>query len=171
MLLLNKKHYIFLILLSIFGLALTFVTFISFKNFEHEKINVNLKEKANDRISTFQDIINISTNEVLSLGAFFNASEKVERHEFQEFSQSLLSHHSSLQALEWIPRVPDAELRLYEESARQDGISDYRITERTEQGVMIPAKKRNEYFPVFYIEPLSGNELAFGFHYTIPKFF
>jgi CHASE1-domain containing sensor protein len=29
---------------------------------------------------------------------------------------------------------------------------------------MVPASSRVEYFPVFYVEPYSGNELALGFN-------
>lgn len=125
MFLLKKNHYLFLILLGTFGIALTIVTFITFKEFEHEKITSNLKEKAEDRIFTFQDLIDDTIDEIISLGAFFDASEKVERREFHEFSQSILTHQPRLQALEWIPRVLDTERSLHEESARQD---DFRIT-------------------------------------------
>jgi CHASE1-domain containing sensor protein/CheY-like chemotaxis protein len=163
MLLLKKEHYIFLILISIFGFSLAFVTYISFKDFEQEKISTTLKEKADDRIVTFQHLIDDSIDEIISLRAFFNASEKVERLEFHAFCQSILEHQPGLQALEWIPLVTDAERRLHEESARQDGFPDYRVTEREKQGLMIPAHKRDEYFPVYYIEPLEGNELALGY--------
>ncbi len=160
---LNKKHIVSLLLLSLFGVALTYIAFISFRESEHEKITLNLKDKAEDRIFTFQDLIDDSIDEVVSLAAFFNASEKVERQEFRKFSESLVSHHPGLHALEWIPRVLDAEREEYEESARKDGFSDYHITEREEQGLMIPAQKREEYFPVYYIEPLADNELALGY--------
>ena len=57
----------------------------------------------------------------------------------------------------------DTERSLHEESARQDGFSNYQITEREKQGAMVAANKRDEYFPVYYVEPLAGNELALGY--------
>jgi signal transduction histidine kinase/ActR/RegA family two-component response regulator len=163
MVILKKNHYISLILLAIFGFALAFVTYASFKDFEDEKIALNVREKSEDRIFTFQGLVETSIEEITSLAAFFNASEKVERQEFQLFSQSILSRHSSFLAVEWIPRVPDAERLQHEESARQEGLLDYRITQREKQGVMVPAEKRDEYFPVYYLEPQKGNELALGY--------
>jgi signal transduction histidine kinase/CheY-like chemotaxis protein len=163
MTILKKNHYIFLLLLGIFGATLALVTFASLKNFEDEKIAANLRDKSEDRILTFQNVINRSIEEILSLAAFFNASEKVERLEFHGFSQSILSHSPGFVALEWIPRVPAAERRQFEESARQDGVLDYQITQRKEQGIMVPAEKREEYFPVYYLEPQEGNEMALGY--------
>ncbi len=105
---LKKNQYIALLLLAAFGAALAFATFVAFNEFEQEKIHINLREKGKDRISTFQELIDKSIDEIYSLAAFFNASEKVERLEFLDFTRTILANHDGLQALEWIPRVVDA---------------------------------------------------------------
>jgi signal transduction histidine kinase/ActR/RegA family two-component response regulator len=160
---LKKNHYIALLLLAAFGAGLAFFTFVAFNQFEQEKIRVNLKEKGKDRISTFQELIDKNIEEIFSLAAFFNASEEVERLEFRAFTQAILTHHPGLQALEWILRVPDPERLQHEESARRNGLPGYRVTERKEQGNMVPAGKRTEYFPIYYLEPNAGNEEALGY--------
>ena len=68
-----------------------------------------------------------------------------------------------IQALEWIPFVSGPERKDFEERARQDGFTNFVITERQKQGVMVPAPERDAYFPVYYIEPQEGNEKALGF--------
>ncbi len=106
------------------------------------------------------------TSDVLileSLHALFDASERVKRDEFRAFVAPLLVHHAEIQALEWIPRVRDSERAVYERTARRDGLDGFQITERQTQGVMVPAGKREEYFPVYFVEPLKGNERAVGF--------
>ncbi len=163
MFLLRKKHFVFLVFLSLFGLVLTYAAHVAYKNVELEKLTSNLKERTEDRIFTFQELVEDNIDEMLSIEAFFNASEKVERQEFHRFCQTVLSHQPAVLALEWIPRILNAERKLYEESAQQDGLSKYQITERKKQGVMVPARERDEYFPVYYIEPLAGNELALGY--------
>ena len=67
-----------------------------------------------------------------------------------------------MQALEWIPKVIDSERTLYEQNAKKY-FKDFYITERAEQGTMIRAKERKEYFPVYYVVPEKGNEAAIGF--------
>ncbi len=160
---LKKNQYIALLLLAAFGAALAFATFVAFNEFEQEKIHINLREKGKDRISTFQELIDKSIDEIYSLAAFFNASEKVERLEFLDFTRTILANHDGLQALEWIPRVVDAERLQHEEGARRNGLPGYRITERKEQGKMVPAGRRAEYYPVYYLEPQAGNEGALGY--------
>ncbi|MCH8888694.1 MAG: PAS domain S-box protein, partial [SAR324 cluster bacterium] len=44
-----------------------------------------------------------------------------------------------------------------------EGHPGFRFSERERQGRMIRAGSRAEYFPVYYVEPLQGNEAAFGF--------
>lgn len=39
----------------------------------------------------------------------------------------------------------------------------FEFTERKEQGIMTRAENRDNHYPVYYIEPLIGNEEAFGF--------
>jgi len=74
-----------------------------------------------------------------------------------------LSRYPGIQALEWIPRVPDSEREVYEEGSRKDGFPDFQITERKAQGNMVRAAQREEYFPVYFVEPYEGNEVALGF--------
>ncbi|MHC4295226.1 MAG: CHASE domain-containing protein, partial [Planctomycetota bacterium] len=87
----------------------------------------------------------------------------MERAEFQTFVAPILSHHPDIQALEWIPRVRDRERGTYEATARRKGFKNFRITELRRQGEMVPAARREEYFPVHYVEPLKDNEPAVGF--------
>jgi PAS domain S-box-containing protein len=98
-----------------------------------------------------------------SIKGLFDSSETVDRQGFQLFVQRLFDRHSGIQALEWIPRVTDARRSLYETAARRAGFAEFQITERQNQGQMVPAGWREEYFPVYYVEPYAGNELALGF--------
>lgn len=98
-----------------------------------------------------------------ALNAFWLASREVTRTEFQRFVMPLLDASESIQALEWIPRT-SAEMRdAVELDARQDGAAGYQFTEAGEDGAMVERRPAEMYFPVLYIEPLEGNEMALGF--------
>ena len=98
-----------------------------------------------------------------ALAQFFTNSQSVTRKEFHNFTQLYLERFPNIQALEWIPRVYHHQRPDYEKQAQADGFRDFRLSERQQQGFMIPAKPRDEYFPVYYINPLKGNETALGF--------
>jgi len=97
-----------------------------------------------------------------ALGALYEASERVTRQEFRAFVGKLLESNGTLQALEWIPRVHLADRARYEESARP-AMAGFEITERGADGSLIPAPPREVYYPVYFVEPLAGNETAAGF--------
>ena len=96
------------------------------------------------------------------IAGFYAGSREVERDEFRVFVAAL-GELQAVQALEWIPRVPDAQRAVFEAAARADGFAGFAFTERRWQGNMVKAERRAEYFPVFFVEPHVGNEAAFGF--------
>lgn len=119
-----------------------------------ENINVSLEAE-----------IELSFEMIRSIRGLFDASNFVSREEFKIFVTGMLYRHNEIQAFEWIPRIPHARRRLYEAKVRQEKFPDFRITQRARQGqIMIPDRRRKEYFPVTYVEPLIGNEAALGFN-------
>ncbi|WLT40164.1 CHASE domain-containing protein [Synechocystis sp. B12] len=69
----------------------------------------------------------------------------------------------SIQAWEWIPKVTAADRENFERRARQDGIENFQIFELNRRGKPVPAEGREVYYPIFYAEPLAGNDIALGF--------
>ena len=92
----------------------------------------------------------------------FDARASVSRAEFRALTQRVYARLSGARAIEWIPRVPHAEREAFERAARHDGFGNFSITERV-AGVSRPAEPRDEYFPVYYVEPLAGNEPVLGY--------
>jgi CHASE1-domain containing sensor protein len=68
-----------------------------------------------------------------------------------------------IHALEWVPRVPEADRLAYEEAARQAGFPSFHFREASHYKGTVPVGQRNEHFPVYYVEPYVGNEAAKGF--------
>jgi PAS domain S-box-containing protein len=75
-----------------------------------------------------------------------------------------LAKHYYIQALEWIPRVQGPARSEYERLARADGLHGFSFTETRGAAAPVVAAPRDEYFPVFYLEPLAGNEKALGYN-------
>lgn len=145
------------------GLSLSLIAFLLVRENEQSRFAIQFNALAAERINLLQQQIDRNLDTVVSLAAFFDSSREVERREFQIFAANLLSRHPSVRALEWLPRVPAAERDAYEQQARADGYPDFRISELSAQGDLVPASPRESYFPVFYLEPIENNEKAFGF--------
>ena len=98
-----------------------------------------------------------------SIERLYASSDHVTRHEFATFVQTSFERTPGIQALEWIPYVPHERRAEFEALAQSDGVEEFTITERREQGEMMRADRRDSYFPVYYVEPLRGNRSAMGF--------
>ena len=95
---------------------------------------------------------------VRSLRAFYDASERVERNEFHDFTGALLLAHPGMQQLAWAPLVAAGQRAEHERSAIEQANNDYQIREANAQGELIPAKERGEYFPLCFLQP--GDSMA-----------
>lgn len=114
-------------------------------------------------VATFSQKLSASMSAIDSIIGLFLASNKVDRDEFGIFASNIMKNTPGIQALEWIPRVPHRERLKHEELARQQGYENFSFTERGSDNVLIRAGAREEYFPVYFIEPVRGNFAALGY--------
>ena len=70
---------------------------------------------------------------------------------------------TSIQALEWIPRVSEDQRQSFERTISAETGAQFEIRERNASGELEAPASRAEYFPVTLVEPLAGNEAAVGF--------
>ncbi|MFP6581130.1 MAG: CHASE domain-containing protein, partial [Candidatus Hydrogenedentota bacterium] len=98
-----------------------------------------------------------------AMKSFVAISGHVDRQSFSNFAKRLQSERSHFQAIEWIPLVTSDEREKFEQLAQEDGFRDFQFTERATQGTMVRRSDQDTYYPVYYVEPLKGNELAVGF--------
>ncbi|MBW8042524.1 MAG: PAS domain S-box protein [Planctomycetes bacterium] len=158
-----RYQYVPLILVVCTGVIVSILLFTTVRSRQRKQMEIDFYHASKDRVSVLKGHIDQSMRAIEWVAGFYNGSPKVEREEFREFVQHYPQSFSSVQALEWIPRVPDTERQAYEAAAREDGFTDFQFTERKSQGHMVRAAKRKEYFPVYYVEPYKGNETALGF--------
>ncbi len=163
-----RKHlrgyrFVPLTLLVCLGVGASILGFCLVRVWEEEQLRKDFHRAAEDRVSALERDIGSDLLVLEALHSLYAGSHTVERSEFAVFVKPFLTHHGAIQALEWIPRVPDSQRAAYEEAARNEGFPQFQITERHSQGQMIRAPRREEYFPVYFVGPYEGNEVAHGF--------
>ena len=99
-----------------------------------------------------------------SVSAFEGLGNPPDRTEFSRFVSGAIARLPELQALSWIPRVPLAMRKDFEARAQREGFAGFEFTREDYKGAMVPDIPREEYYPVYFLEPLAGNERAFGFN-------
>ncbi len=149
-------------LTALIGLTLTGGLFLDLRQENHEGLERRFQLIAAQRAGLVIEKFRDNLRDLDAVKRFFDGSEAVAREEFHQFVTPILDH-GGFQAIEWLPRVPREQRAEFEAAARRDGLADFRFTELDGDGAMVPAAERDEYFPVYYLEPYASNEKALGY--------
>lgn len=159
----SARRFLSPVVVVVVGVLLSLGIFLILRNLEVENARASFDSVARERLDALETNIVLTVNNLISVDAFFDASQRFDRAGFARFAAALLAQNKAIQALEWIPRVPKHLLSSYEGAARHDGFPSFQFTERLPDGEMVRAGDREEYFPVFFVEPFAGNEKALGY--------
>ncbi|HRE55647.1 MAG TPA: EAL domain-containing protein [Candidatus Competibacter sp.] len=144
------------------GLSLTGGIFLEFRQRSREALERRFQTVAVERSGLMVARFQGSLRELDAIRRFYNGASTVSRAAFHRFVTPILDH-GEFRALEWVPRVPRERRAEFEAAARQDGLAHFQFTENDPEGRLTPARERDEYFPVYYLEPYAGNEAALGY--------
>jgi len=118
--------------------------------------------QADSYFKTIESALHSSRELLVSLKSFIENSDNLSRDRFDKYSKALLKERQYVQAMEWIPKVSNDKRPAYERFAQQQGLSDFQI-KQGDFGSLKRASSRSEYYPVYYVYPLTGNESAVGY--------
>ena len=104
-----------------------------------------------------------SDSEVLrTLGALFAANHEPDLDTFQHLSEVVIAERDEIRAIEWVPRVSDADREPFLTKMREI-YPGFDIKAFGPGGEEVPVEQRDMYFPVTYTVPKVRNENAIGF--------
>ena len=144
------------------GVVLSVVLYLRVQGLEHERQRVEFQRRVDQVAAALQQRIDDTLAVLYALRAFSAASREVERHEFGRFAQDIRRRYAEIQALMWVPRVPEAMRPASEAAAQAEGHPHFQITELDPAGRVRRAVPRAAYFPAYHVEPLVGNEMLLG---------
>ena len=135
---------------------------ISLKQRQEELMKQDFEFKSKEYSLVIEKEISSTLKALTSIKALFSVSEQVTRKQFKSFNAYVLERIKGIKAIEWIPRVKSSERQYYEENAKKEGLVNFQFQD-CKDGKMVPAPERLEYFPVYFVEPMKGNEKALGY--------
>lgn len=130
---------------------------------DHQNVEKAFRLAAKDRVTAVKSSLGPEVAMLELIRSSLISDGRIEREEFREILEPFHSHSQSIEAVEWLPRVPDSRRLEYETAARRDGIAGFQITELDKNGKLVKAKRRSEYFPIFFVGPKVGNKSVFGY--------
>ncbi|MEM7293571.1 MAG: CHASE domain-containing protein, partial [Pseudomonadota bacterium] len=155
----TRSPYLFV---AVAGALLTVLAFLLVKELIHQRIEARFQSLSDTRINSLLREIKIAEAVVESQAILFSTADGIDRQQFSKFATPQLSRNRSLKALEWIPRVAANQRSHFESMAHDDGFPEFFIWE-LEGDQKAPVVLRANYYPVYYVEPMAGNQAAFGF--------
>lgn len=154
-----------IVLIGVLGTMASFRLFFGVWEAEQRQAEVEFRQRATAGATALQRSVQEHLGMLYGLGALYAAASRpVTRETFREFTKGPLQRYPGVQALAWVPRVSAAEQEAYLAAARQDGLVDFQLTERTPRRQVVQAARRGVYYPIFYLEPLAGHTATLGFN-------
>ena len=167
---LKKNRYLPVIGVAIVGLAISFQFYLNLARDERHVIRNHFALQSQERVSAFEKELLTSLNLVAALRAFYDGSNKVERHEFRQFTNALLQDRGGVHSLQWIPHVAYWERQAYEIDAQRSGEPNFFVAENDRNGARKEAGSRPVHFPVFFAEPHELQDGFLGFDFaSLPR--
>ena len=145
------------------GLVLTVVAAHQDHDNEMRHRQTRFSQLAEPRVGSVVEALRLIRDDQLApLARFFDSTQKMTQQEFHTYA-SLLARTPVVEAWLWVPFVAAHEKEKVEVEAHRDGLAGFAIHREDARGGRTPATGRDAYYPVFYVEPLSGNAGALGY--------
>jgi PAS domain S-box-containing protein len=147
------------------SLAFTLVVifFVTTNAWEKDRVKLEFERRTDQLALRVQENFDNYLDVLHSVENIYASSVPINRQQFRTFVSRWFSHHPGIRAISWSPRILDSERANYEQAAREDGLSNFEITEQNPQGQLVRAARRAEYIPAYYSESVRGIGRALGF--------
>ena len=153
--------YVPIAIVALIGVIVTWYAFNAVTDWERQRVQQAFREAANDRVLVVLREIDQNLGVVQDIGSFFDASAWVGRRDFRKYVGPALKRYSSIEALQWIPRVTESERASFEEEARRS-FARFRMNESNQAGDLVRARQRPVHYPVLYVQPYQPNRDVLG---------
>jgi diguanylate cyclase (GGDEF)-like protein/PAS domain S-box-containing protein len=143
------------------GLAISFAAWRFTEGRVNAEVAGEFQQKTSRAVETIDRRVQDSVNLLLGLKGLFNASEHVDRGDFQRYLSGfhLERRYTVIRVLSFSRYLTHAERPGFEKRLRGEIGADARLKPGS---VIRPPGNRDDYVVIEYVEPVIGNERAFG---------
>jgi diguanylate cyclase (GGDEF)-like protein/PAS domain S-box-containing protein len=142
------------------GVIATAALYVAVSRLEDEKMRMRFEQRAGIRIAAIRQGLDEAVDVLTVTNNLFAAVEPVTRQQFHDFTAPLLRRYPFIKAFNFHRQLVDAERAGFE--AQLGRIVAASVITEMADGTIRPAPRRPRYNVVEFIEPMAGNEVAFG---------
>ncbi|MFZ9682267.1 MAG: CHASE domain-containing protein, partial [Cephaloticoccus sp.] len=141
------------------GICLSLASFDVTRQDRDRHLQNDFARRAENHSALVREIILNFESALFGLRNLFIGSHQVTAAEFATAAHEILQRYHGITALEWVPIVPHADRAALE--ARISAANGQPFQFVTGEGRRSPDAA--EYFRILYVEPMAGNERAYGY--------
>ncbi|MCC7376698.1 MAG: CHASE domain-containing protein [Verrucomicrobiales bacterium] len=145
------------------GVILTLALFSLLRGWETREARDRAADLTREQVDKLHISILRSMEVLHSVASLHAAQGRMSREPFRRFVVGAVARQPELQALSWNLRVRGDDRAALETAAVAEGLSEFAIRESGPSGSLQRAGARDEYVPVYYIEPFEPNRSALGY--------
>ncbi len=144
------------------GLLGTAVAFGVARNLDTARLRAEFEREANNYQASAQTQLADQIELSQFINDFHTVFPNLNRAQFRALVSVHLTRHGGVHLLGWVPRVAAADRAGYEAAAQAVESASFRFTQHSPSGRVEAASERPEYYPLYFAEPLVGNEYPLG---------
>ncbi len=161
-----NKYLIISTFVLLLGLILSLLGSKFLFEYTREQQQLWIERNAEAHSEQLQVSITTAINTLSSISAFFQVHENINQDRFSRFVESDAAIKTGILALAWVPRITHEQRDQFEIDQNKI-LRGYRsITEVNGHGLIVPAQKRDEYFPIQNLFANRDTELFIGLNLT-----
>ncbi|MES2151197.1 MAG: EAL domain-containing protein [Pseudomonadota bacterium] len=142
------------------GLAASALLGLAVAQLEFDKIGLSFQQRASLRAAALRRGLDEAVEVLTVTNQLFATVQPVTRAQFHDFTAPLLARHRFIQAFNFHRLVSDAERAGFE--AGMQRLRPGSVITEMKDGAIRRAPARSSYSVVDFLEPMAGNEAAFG---------
>lgn len=150
-------------IVAILGTALSFSIYFWQNQTQQNLIQEKFKAEIEKKTYEIKEGLEHNVHALNTLDAYYYHPNSISRDKFKRYASVLMEIHPAIHALEWVAKVPHELKEKFEKDAQSEGFKNFFIYELDSEGKKKRVSQRQNYYPVFYIEPLGSNGIEFGF--------
>ncbi|MFC4931067.1 bifunctional diguanylate cyclase/phosphodiesterase [Massilia sp. GCM10023247] len=143
------------------GLAASIALFLGVCHLEYDNLALSFAQRADQRVAAVREGLHDAVEVITVANRLFALGTPVTRAQFHDFTAPLLQRHPFIKAFNYHRLVADGERAAVE--AELQAVIPGTVIREERDSRQAPAEQRPFYSIVYYLEPMAGNEPAFGF--------
>jgi len=153
----------------IVGFGLSYLLYVGANRWERDRIAFEFKRRAGNTATALERSIEDHLEVLRTMEAITMVQEDMtdregaDRFESWVFLRGYKARHSGILALEWAPLVRESERSAFEHFMREAGYRNFRILELNEDGRLVTAARRLQYFPITSADRADRERKVIGF--------